>query len=197
MTGRNNAITTARSLIAANPLFLDTETTGLDGSAEIVEIAIVDVEGRTIYQSLIRPTRARITAEARAVHHITDQELVSAPSWTMVYPVLDKLTRNQTIIAYNADFDSRLIRQTANATIRVDQRANLTLNVSIHCAMKLYSHYHGEWDDFRQTYRWQRLDVAIQQCGINAPQQDHRATGDANLARLLVLHMAVQELSYG
>lgn len=196
MTARNNAITTARKLISANPLFLDTETTGLDGSAEVVEIALVDVEGKVVYQSLIRPTRARISAEARAVHHITDQDLVSAPSWTMVYPALDRLTRNQTVISYNADFDNRVIRQTANATIRVDQRCNLSLPISINCAMKLYAHYYGDWDDYRQTYRWQRLDVAIQQCGIEA-SQDHRATGDAKLARLLVLHMASQELSYG
>ena len=34
---------------------LDTETTGLDSRAEIVEISIIDKHGNTLFDSLIKP----------------------------------------------------------------------------------------------------------------------------------------------
>ena len=48
----------AQSLFAL-PTFciLDTETTGLDDNAEIVEIAIIDKEERTLINQLVKPTQ--------------------------------------------------------------------------------------------------------------------------------------------
>jgi DNA polymerase-3 subunit epsilon len=46
------------SQMAQNPttVVLDTETTGLGVDAEIVEIAIVAIDGRTLLNTLVRPT---------------------------------------------------------------------------------------------------------------------------------------------
>ena len=40
----------------ANFVFLDTETTGLDDDAELVEIAVVDATGAVLFESYCRPT---------------------------------------------------------------------------------------------------------------------------------------------
>ena len=49
----------ARSIVQKNPVYLDTETTGLDKNAEIVEIAVVDDAGR----DPDRPTGTAFTAD--------------------------------------------------------------------------------------------------------------------------------------
>ena len=47
-------------------LFLDTETTGVDESAEIIEIAVINNEESPVYESLIRP-RVAITPKLTAL----------------------------------------------------------------------------------------------------------------------------------
>ncbi len=47
---RQKIIDYARSKIAENPVYMDTETTGLENTDEIIEIAIVDTNGLVIYE---------------------------------------------------------------------------------------------------------------------------------------------------
>ena len=49
---RRGAIFGARRLLEADPLILDTETTGLDENAEICELAIITHEGKVVVDSL-------------------------------------------------------------------------------------------------------------------------------------------------
>ncbi len=49
MTGRE----LCREGLRQNAYFLDTETTGLDDQAEIVEIAVIDSAGNLVYEALI------------------------------------------------------------------------------------------------------------------------------------------------
>jgi hypothetical protein len=48
MNYRLEIINKARQILALNPIFLDTETTGLGVRAEIVEICLVDLAGLLI-----------------------------------------------------------------------------------------------------------------------------------------------------
>ncbi|MEV4342201.1 3'-5' exonuclease [Streptomyces sp. NPDC049590] len=49
----------------------DTETTGLTGTARIVEIAVTTVSGTVLLDTLLNPGEP-IPAQATAIHHITD-----------------------------------------------------------------------------------------------------------------------------
>ncbi|MCY4410095.1 MAG: 3'-5' exonuclease, partial [Caldilineaceae bacterium] len=75
-----NAAARARAILDERPLFFDTETTGLNSSAEIVEVGIVDAEGNTLLESLVRPIR-RIPSDAVAVHGISNAMVRNAPTW--------------------------------------------------------------------------------------------------------------------
>ena len=55
MDDRAKAIQTARKWMKDDPLFLDTETTGLDGQAEICELSVIDAGGSVLMDTLIRP----------------------------------------------------------------------------------------------------------------------------------------------
>ena len=54
------------------PLFLDTETTGLDNTAEALEIGLTDAAGQVVFETRLKPTVA-IGAPAAAVHGISSR----------------------------------------------------------------------------------------------------------------------------
>lgn len=54
------------------PLFLDTETTGLDNTAEALEIGLTDASGQVVFETRLKPT-VTIGAQAAAVHGISEQ----------------------------------------------------------------------------------------------------------------------------
>ncbi|MOA23976.1 hypothetical protein D3C78_1446300 [compost metagenome] len=79
------------------------------------------------------------------------------------------------MIAYGADFDMRLIEQTA-------ARHGISwTRPETGCAMRLYAQHNGEWSDRRGTWRWLKLGVAAEACGIDAGGA-HRALADCRMA---------------
>lgn len=162
-------------------VFLDTETTGLDGTAEIIEIAVIDVAGGTLLDTLVRPD-GTIPPDAARIHGIRDAMVASAPRWPEVYGHLLPLLAGRTVVVYNAEFDWRLVGQ-------MNRRFGLTLPDSDwQCAMRQYAHYAAQWHDRYGGYRWHKLDVAVTRFGL--PASGHRARADALACRAVVAGMA-------
>ena len=182
MNNRAQAIQIAREKLASQPLYLDTETTGIDRSSEIVEICIVDYDCSLVFQSLVKPVGS-IPADATRIHGITNDMVRSAPAWYKIWPELESLLEDRTIGIYNAEFDLRLLQQT-HARYKIPWHA--ALKGSAFCIMKLYAQYYGEWDPIRGSYRWQSLAAAGRECSIPV-LNTHRALDDTLLARE-VLH---------
>lgn len=174
----------AEMLRRRDVLFLDTETTGLDGQAEIVEIAVVDAQGTVLLDTLVRPLRP-IPPEVQAIHGITDRMVAGAPRWPEVHAELMRLFRERPrAVVYNAAFDRRVIAQTAQ------QHCLPPPTAEWHCAMLRYAAYAGERHPVTGKYRWHRLDRAAAALGI--PRPTHRALGDALVCRGVVAAMADQ-----
>jgi DNA polymerase-3 subunit epsilon len=157
-------------------LILDTETTGLDGRAEIVQIAVINVRGDVLLNRLVRPV-GPIPEEASRIHGITLKHLEDAPPFGHVGVELRELMRNKTVLIYNAAYDTRLLRQSA-AAVRLKADAFLP-PCSFDCVMEQYSAWVGDWNDYHGNYRWQRL-----------PGGDHSALGDCQATRKLLFKMA-------
>ena len=87
---RQNAILIARQKLSENPVYLDTETTGLSAKDEIVEVSVVNDDNSILFQSFARPSQ-KIPAEATRVHGITDDMVAKAPSWPVVWTQLRPL----------------------------------------------------------------------------------------------------------
>lgn len=184
---RTQAIKVAREIIASNPIYLDTETTGLDTRAEIVDIAVIDHDGVELLNTLIRPI-SPISTGAIDIHGITNEDVIGAPTYVDIQPNLSSLN-DRLVVIYNADFDLRLMGQTSEANkIENWEPENFV------CAMKLYAEFHGDWNNHHQSYRWQKQSNAAQQLGIKIPFDLHRAASDANLCRLIIEAMAVTPL---
>ncbi len=181
-SARASAAAWAAALLRRHDVvFLDTETTGLDGTAEIIEIAVVDIAGRTLLDSLIRPD-GRIPPDAARIHGIGDTMVAGAPRWPEVYRLLLPLIAGRTIVVYNADFDLRLVQQ-------MNRRFGLaTPDSDWQCAMRQYARFAAQWHERYGGYRWHKLDAAASRFGV--PSSSHRARADALACRGVVAGMA-------
>jgi len=188
---RVRAIQQADEWMRAGAVFLDTETTGLGPDAEMCDLGIVDGSGRILFNSLIHPTKP-IPAHVSEVHHIANDMVEYAPTFLDVLPAIDILLRAcPVIVTYNAQYDWNIWVQSARAH-GLDANNIIPALQPWECAMTAYSQFYGEWNVRRRSYRWHKLSAAAAQCGIEVPDGLHRAVVDADLARLVVMHMAAQ-----
>ncbi len=196
---RLTAIDDAQKLISQDPLFLDTETTGLTDRDEICEIAVVDLAGTVVINSLVKPAKKTQWFAAADIHGITREMVADAPTFGDLLPRLETLLRGRTVVAYNLQFDAGKIMSSAVA----NDIEELTFmpwwfpygeqkQSTWHCAMEMYAAFYGDWNPYHGSYRWIRLSTALSQCGIELPTGVHRAHADAEMTRRLVQHLAGQ-----
>ena len=183
-TYRRDAAQRARLLLEENPVYLDTETTGLHQTAEVIEIGVIDDQENVLFDGLIKP-RGKIDPAAGRIHGITPDMLVNAPTWDQVWPEVEAILVGRRIGVYNVEFDLRLIKQS-------NQRSWIRTSLpdsSFFDIMTLYARFYGDWDPMRRSFRYQSLELAGRQCGICLPNA-HRAVDDCLLTRALLHHMA-------
>lgn len=163
---------------------LDTETTGLGPQAEIIEIAVIALDGSVLFESFVKPSCA-IEPEAMRVHGITEDLLADAPRFAEVYARLHAVLHDKLVLIYNAEFDTGRLSYMA-------QRAGLPPLVQrAQCLMNRYATFYGQRGSYG-SYRWQSLSAACKQQGIVLPADlpQHRALGDALTTLALLRHLA-------
>lgn len=164
-TRADRARTWARSLHGASWCVLDTETTGLGLGAEIVQVAVVDgLSGNVLLSREVRPAGARFEVAAMTVHDLDRRRLAAARRWPDIYYELRPILDPRLVVAYNADFDRRLLDQTCDRYLLPRFRLRWD------CAMVRY----GDW-----TGRRRALRAACAKEGFAVACGPHSASGDA------------------
>ena len=183
---RQEIIRWARGLLDDDDaLIVDTETTGLKDEDEMVQLAVVNLRGDTVLGTLLRPV-TEISDEAFAVHGISNQKLADAPVFTDIYEHTRGLLRNHRLIAYNAEFDRRVLAQTCSkyGLPEIDL-------VSWDCLMEKYACFWGKrYKD--GSYKRQSLKSACDQQGLTITET-HEAVKDCLLALELIKAIAIAD----
>lgn len=173
-------------LPVSNAVILDTETTGLDSSARIVEISLIDAEsGLTLYSGLVNPM-IQIPAEATAIHGITNADVADKPTFDVVWNEIKGYLFEQHVIVYNFDYDFRLVKQSLSDFDY--PLANLAhfFGGGL-CAMLWYAKFYAEINPYFNNYKWQSLTNACRQQGIDISDLTaHRALADCEMTRRLI-----------
>ncbi len=166
-------------------LVLDTETTGLNGSDQVIEIAVVDKNGKVLLNTRLRPN-VPINPEAQGIHGISAEQWIESPTWPDISTQLKAILENRTVIAFNSDFDSRILQQTANA-FGDDYWSWPVVEC---CAMNIAASAFRQWSP-RSSGRIS-LRSAVMEAGIEWQGEAHSALGDA--LTTLELVKAIAEL---
>lgn len=143
-----------------NYIILDTETTGLD-DAQIVEIAIINLDGEALLNTLVKPT-IPIPLEVTNIHGITDDMVKDAPTFPEVHPKIIKAIEGKITLIYNRVFDVRILNYCRN----IHRLPSFNLKDRSECLMELYAQWYGEYSTYFKDYKWQPLNGG------------HRALGD-------------------
>lgn len=157
----------ARALLAnPNIIIIDTETTGLKGDAQIIEIVAIDRDGNTLFDTLVKPT-IPIPPEASLIHGITDDQVADAPPFDLIWPSLKTVLDGKRILSYNIAFDMRMLEQSLSAVDIQDP-----LICPSDCIMILAA-------DHLRRQKWCNLATAAWQLNVEQQEPAHRALGDA------------------
>lgn len=169
-------------------LVLDCETTGLDSTSEICQIAIIDSSANVLLDTLVKPVHP-IPAQATAIHGITDEMVKDAPRFPVreIFDLLDE--RN--VIIYNASYDVSML-------YRAERAIDNPLDVNWHkvftsyCAMETFAEIYGDYNEYRNSYRWQKLSTACAYYKIKSVDA-HNALADCLMTLEVCKMMAVKE----
>ena len=175
---RNDAVEWARRVLTTDDwVILDTETTGLS-EAEIVQIGIINHQGKTILNSLLKPTIA-IPNDAIAIHGINNEAVTDSPSFPEIYPQIVEALIGKKVLIYNADFDILILKYCC----QLHKLPLLELRKRSECVMLWYAQFCGEWSDYYGDYKWQPLNGG------------HNAIDDCQATLALIQNIATSEVS--
>lgn len=166
-------------------LILDTETTGLDFDDEICQIAIIDSDGNILMNELVKPKK-RIPLKAIDIHGIDNEMVANAHTFDELRPRIIQTLIGRDVIVYNASYDLQIIVQSSKVL-------NLPFldwkKISVWwCAMQEFSCIYGDWSEYRQSYRWQKLSTACEYYSIPVSNA-HNALGDCLMTLEVVKKM--------
>ena len=180
-----NVYATCWRLIQQPFLVLDTETTGLDETAEVCQAALVDgANGQLVFNELVRPS-VPIPAEASRVHGITDATVANSPCWPDLFPRFVELVAGRPLAIYNAAYDWRVINQSSRRYGLPELSATTT------CIMNLAAVWWGDWSEWHGNYRWQRLGIVACELGIDTSGA-HDAAADALMTWKVIQALAAK-----
>ena len=188
LSDQRHSIYWARSLLRNKNKYviLDTETTGLGEDDEIIAIAVIDLDGNILVNKRLYPTKARkISKAASSVHGITMSDLEGCPYYADISKDLKSAIGKRNVITYNAAFDEKLIRQTYNLSKGLFRNPAFMPKGPWLCAMKQFARFIGQWNEYHNDYRWQKLD------GFTS-NADHTALGDCK-GTLEIIHIMAEE----
>lgn len=166
---------------------LDTETTGLN-DGEIVQVAIIDSKGEVLLDTLVKPTLP-IPPDATAIHGITDVDVADAPDWATVSEKLKVILVGRDLVVYNAVYDRKMMHKSAERSglPKVDWK----MYSRWWCAMEMFAVVYGDWNEYRGSYKWQKLTKAADYYGILV-EAAHSALGDVRMTLAVVQAMAAE-----
>lgn len=94
-----------------NYIILDTETTGLASNDEVIELAIVDINGTVLYESIFLPTKV-VSPFIRKLTGLHKADFIGKPTFANEWEKIKKIMTDKIVIGHNVMFDKRLMKQT-------------------------------------------------------------------------------------
>ncbi len=170
----------AETLLKNNCLILDTETTGLGTTDEVIEIAVLNTVGKVLFESFVKPRHAEVGMQAFQVHKIGPKLLADAPTFPALWRAFSDTVKGRTIVAYNAEFDRQMLRQTCAVWAdELGPDAFDRLGLKWSCLMVGYTAYNGRRVSLTEACRRHTLQPG-----------NHSAASDCRAALALLQTLA-------
>ena len=145
----------ARERLAdSSTVVLDIESTGLlreDPDTEIAQICITDLQGRSLFNMLLKPSQP-MGDKVIGIHRITNEQVLNQPIFPQIAKMIAFVLKDKHVVAFNAEFDWVLLLHMFK---KYDVPRPEIAGIS--CCMDRYSEWCGEWSTKKNGFKWQRL----------------------------------------
>lgn len=132
-------------------LVLDTETTGVDAMAEVLQFSAIWADGTEAANMYIKPVHTTEWPRAMAVNHISPMDVASCPEMSEVKERIEALLRQaRAIVGYNLPFDLDMLYHNGVELPKETDVEFIDLMVP-------FAEIYGEWSDYFDDYKWQKL----------------------------------------
>lgn len=161
--------------IESNPdmtLYIDTETSSLEHDKKVLEIAIVDEDENIILHTLCNYFDIKIDSNSKKIHGISEDDLEKNGIRLLhLESELQRLFKDRTLAFYNATFDITAIKNSLTKNFEFEPSERIDV-------MRGFAPIYGEYVDWAESYRWQKLTTACQYYDIEY-NNAHNALADA------------------
>lgn len=150
----------------------DCETTGLhpDQDDEMLSLGFCDLEENEVWYSLLHPLKNSSWNDAERINGISPRRVANSPSIEecreVVQGVIDSA---EILIGYNVDFDHGFLEA---AGFNLEGKTFIDVMIP-------FAEAYGEWNDYFQDYKWQKLTTAAAHIGYEWKGSAHGALADA------------------
>lgn len=149
-------------------IVIDTETTGFNPyDDELVQISIIDGNGTELFNRYTCPQKSKEWPDAEKVNGISFERVKNCPAPAYyAHQITDIVQDAEIIISYNGlQFDIPFLE--AIGVIFPNQEKVKFLDV-----MFDYAEYCGDWNEYKQEYRWKKLIDAAASFGYTYKAHD-------------------------
>ena len=132
-------------------LVLDTETTGVDATAEVLQFSAIWADGTEAMNIYIKPTHTTEWTRAMAVNHISPQDVATCPEMSEVKERIETLLgQSKAIVGYNLPFDLGMLYHNGIDLPSEEMVEYIDLMIPFAAVYGEYSLAYGD-------YKWQKL----------------------------------------
>ena len=129
---------------------VDFETTGLSSEYdEILQVSAIDQDGNVLINEYCKPKSITEWEEAERIHNISPEMVLDKKPFEDYVEVLTNiLTNADEIIIYNVNFEKGFLN-----------KYGVQFNDNFYDLMIKFAEIYGEWNDYWETYKWQKLST--------------------------------------
>ena len=129
---------------------LDFETTGLDFETdEILQVSIIDGNNNILMNEYCKPKFKKSWEEAQEINNISPEMVEGKKHFEYYAEKVEEILNNaEVIVIYNADFELNFLK-----------KYNVKVNSCIYDLMVEFAELYGEWNNYYQTFTWQKLST--------------------------------------
>lgn len=147
-------------------VFIDIETTGDKEKDTILEIAIVDDDGKILTDTIVNP-KIPISEDAKNIHGISEEMATDKPIFSEIESQIINCIDGKLVIMFGAKFDLPYFPE------------KLKKLIDYECCMSWYSALQGRWNPESDSFQTINLESATYEIGYIWQGEQHRALPDA------------------
>lgn len=155
-----NIVNEPKFFISSDTIVIDVETTGLNNKVdELLQVSIINTKGDVLYNSYIRPLFHSSWTEAKYVNSISPDMVKDSPTiLTECAKINAILSAADVVIGYNTEFDLSFLSSVG---------CEIKNEAKVIDVMKDFAEIYGEWSEYYDNYKWQKLSTCAEYYGYN------------------------------